>query len=85
MATWQAIGDAPTTDEAVYVSDGLAGLVRHDLRLNPQHPPLAKALEAIPVLFAEPYLPHPFGWRMARERRYSRSFWARAHRAWIAC
>jgi Dolichyl-phosphate-mannose-protein mannosyltransferase len=72
MALWQAVGDAPSTDEPLYVTDGLAALERHDLRLNPQHPPLAKALAALPVLLAHPALPS--GFDRSRGRPYSRAF-----------
>ena len=71
-ALWQAADDAPTTDEPLYVTDGLAALLRHDLRVNPQHPPLAKALAAVPVLAAHPALPPGFG--RLPPRRYSRAF-----------
>lgn len=72
MALWQAAGDAPSTDEPLYVTDGLAALEHRDLRLNPQHPPLAKALAALPVLLAHPAL--PLGLHQLRGRPYSRAF-----------
>lgn len=74
VGMWQAAIDAPTTDEGVEITDGLAAVRRHDLRLNPQHPPLAKALAAIPVLFARPPLPGGFAWRAGKWRRYSGVF-----------
>jgi dolichyl-phosphate-mannose-protein mannosyltransferase len=70
MAVGQAIGDAPSTDEPLYVTAGLVSLVRHSLWVNPQHPPLAKALAAVPVLLADPKLPSSFG--LHSGRRYSR-------------
>jgi hypothetical protein len=70
----EATGDAPTIDEPVYVSAGVASLERHDLRLNPQHPPLAKALAAIPVLLARPWLPGGRAWERHHERSYARVF-----------
>jgi hypothetical protein len=68
MALGQAIGDAPSTDEPLYVTAGLFSLIRYSLWVNPQHPPVAKALAAAPVLLAEPVLPSSVG------RRYSRTF-----------
>ena len=44
----QAWTDAPTYDEPIYLSAGVTSLLGHDLRLNPEHPPLAKALAALP-------------------------------------
>ena len=73
MAGWQALADAPSTDEPLYITDGLAALVRHDLRLNPQHPPLGKALAALPVLLARPTLPSGAAWDQGRGRRASRA------------
>jgi hypothetical protein len=74
MCVWEAADDSPTIDEPVYVTAGLTGLVRHDLRLNPQHPPLAKVLAAVPVLAEDPALPAGAVWKAARHRIYSRSF-----------
>ena len=39
-----AVQQTPTIDEPVYVSAGLDHLLEHDLRRNPEHPPLAKLL-----------------------------------------
>jgi Dolichyl-phosphate-mannose-protein mannosyltransferase len=82
MCVWEAAADAPTIDEPVYVTAGLTALVRHDLRLNPQHPPLAKVLAALPALAARPALPGGAGWRDAKHRIYAKAFLqsARAHR-----
>ena len=59
----QAVRDDPTVDEAVDVSSGVATLVRHDLRLNPEHAPLPKVLSAIPALLAQPVVPDGAAWR----------------------
>lgn len=63
IGLWQAARDTVTVDEAVDVSSGLAALVRHDLRLNPEHPPLPKVLSALPALAARPVLPDSDAWR----------------------
>src|SRR5258705_6634787 len=58
--------DGPTYDEPTYVASGLTALSRHDLRINPQHPPLAKVVAAVPLLPLR--LPIPAtGWRSANE------------------
>jgi hypothetical protein len=57
VGLWQARHDALAVDEAVDVSSGVTSLVRHDLRLNPEHGPLPKALAALPALLAHPVVP----------------------------
>jgi hypothetical protein len=80
LGLWQAVGDSPTIDEPVYLSAGLTALTRHDLRLNPQHPPLAKVLAAAAALPARPALPSGRVWARAHERSYSRVFLERLRR-----
>ncbi|MEZ5182894.1 MAG: glycosyltransferase family 39 protein [Acidimicrobiales bacterium] len=58
----QAGRDAPTVDEGVDVSSGVASLVRRDLRMNPEHPALPKALAALPALLAHPIVPDTEAW-----------------------
>ena len=53
----EARADAPTFDEPVYVSAGLAALLHHDVTLNDEHPPLPKVLAVLPVLFTHPVVP----------------------------
>lgn len=74
MGFYEAANDAPTIDEPVYVSAGLASIVHHDLRMNTQHPPLAKALAALPVLLADPVVPLGRVWAHGRDRPYARVF-----------
>ena len=74
LGLYQAWHDSPTFDEPVYVAAGLTSLTRHDLRLNPEHPPLAKALAALPALAVHPVIPHTAAWRRGDERIYSAQF-----------
>jgi hypothetical protein len=74
LGLYQAWNDSPTFDEPVYVAAGLASLTRHDLRLNPEHPPLAKALAALPALAVHPVIPHTAAWTRGEERIYSAQF-----------
>ena len=53
----QAGRDAPTVDEGVDVSSGVASLVHRDLRMVPEHPALPKAVAALPALLAHPIVP----------------------------
>ncbi len=71
---FQAWHDSPTFDEPPYIVAGLTSLTRHDLRINPEHPPLAKALAAVPVLFARPVIPDTAAYRRGDERVYSAEF-----------
>jgi hypothetical protein len=58
----QAGRDAPTVDEGVDVSSGVSYLTEHDLRMNPEHPPLPKAIAALAALPADPIVPKTQAW-----------------------
>jgi len=47
----QARWDSGTTDEVAHIPAGYSYVKKLDYRLNPEHPPLAKALSGIPLLF----------------------------------
>ena len=51
-ATLSLIGDAATFDETAHLPAGLSYLQRGDFRMNPEHPPLAKAWAALPLWVA---------------------------------
>ncbi|HEX4257489.1 MAG TPA: glycosyltransferase family 39 protein [Streptosporangiaceae bacterium] len=72
----EAWSDAPTFDEPVYVSAGLAGILHHDVTLNDEHPPLPKALAALPVLFTHPAIPANGSWSGNDEQAYATRFLA---------
>jgi len=46
-----------TMDEQAHIPSGYSYLKYQDYRLNPEHPPLAKDLSAIPLLFMNPNFP----------------------------
>jgi len=48
--------DSQTIDEGVHLSAGYTYLVKHDYRLNTEHPPLVKLLCALPLLKIHPSL-----------------------------
>jgi hypothetical protein len=52
-----ALGDAPVYDEPPHVAAGLGYVARHSLRLNVEHPPLVKAIAAIPLVAAGTRIP----------------------------
>jgi 4-amino-4-deoxy-L-arabinose transferase-like glycosyltransferase len=70
----QARTDAPTFDEPVYVSAGLAAVLHHDVTLNDEHPPLPKVLAVLPVLLARPVVPANGGWSGNDEQSYAARF-----------
>ena len=74
IAVWEAKSDSVTIDEPVYVTAGSTALVRNDLRLNPQHPPLSKILAAAPVLAEEPVLPAGPVWLHHHQRTYGKVY-----------
>src|SRR5947209_9248297 len=49
LAGGAALHESATVDEVAHVGAGLSYLQRFDLRLNPEHPPLGKALAALPL------------------------------------
>ncbi|MGA8598975.1 MAG: glycosyltransferase family 39 protein [Bryobacteraceae bacterium] len=49
LAGGAALHESAAVDEVSHVGAGLSYLQRLDLRLNPEHPPLAKVLAAIPL------------------------------------
>ncbi len=72
----EAWSDAATFDEPVYVSAGLAAVLHHDVTLNDEHPPLAKVLAVLPVLFAHPVVPSNGRWSGNDEYSYGARFTA---------
>ncbi|MFC1645213.1 ArnT family glycosyltransferase [Patescibacteria group bacterium] len=46
-----ANNDSATFDEIAHIPAGYSYLTEHDMRLNPEHPPLIKELSAVPLLF----------------------------------
>lgn len=70
----EARTDAPTFDEPVYVSAGLAAVLHHDVTLNDEHPPLLKVLAVVPVLFAHPVIPADGRWSGNDEQNYAARF-----------
>jgi len=51
MAVSSIKDDSLTMDELAHLPAGYSYLTQKDMRLNPEHPPLAKDLAAIPLLF----------------------------------
>lgn len=70
LAASSLTGDSATFDETAHLPAGWTYLETGDLRLNPEHPPLAKALAALPLVLGDAPLAADFdgeAWR-GRER-----------------
>jgi hypothetical protein len=65
LALGAARGDSITVDEPIHLLAGYGALAHGDLRLSPEHPPLARMWAALPLLAAGPRWPPPAanGWR----------------------
>ncbi|MET7987948.1 phospholipid carrier-dependent glycosyltransferase [Streptomyces sp. NPDC005281] len=55
-----AVEQTPTIDEPVYVGTATVYVQQHDLRYNPEHPPLGKLIIGAGLLFAHPHLDSAF-------------------------
>ncbi|WP_406364781.1 ArnT family glycosyltransferase [Streptomyces sp. NBC_00645] len=55
-----AVEQTPTIDEPVYVGTATVYVQQHDLRFNPEHPPLGKLIIGSGLLFAHPHLDPAF-------------------------
>ncbi|MFJ6835862.1 ArnT family glycosyltransferase [Streptomyces sp. NPDC091209] len=55
-----AVEQTPTIDEPVYVGTATVYVQQHDLRYNPEHPPLGKLIIGSGLLFAHPHLDPAF-------------------------
>lgn len=51
FGVWNAYFDSPTFDEIAHIPAAYTYLKFHDLRYNPEHPPLIKDLAGLPLLF----------------------------------
>ncbi len=80
LVWWSAWGQSVTSDEAAHLPAGYSYLRTGDFRLNPEHPPLAKLVCALPVLAFHPKVPIPsvawkeddewaFGWKFLAENK----------------
>ena len=54
---WESRTDSAIDDELAHIPAGYGYVHNLDNRLNPEHPPLVKALAMLPVLFLNPTFP----------------------------
>lgn len=55
LAGGAALRESPTVDEMVHIAAGVSYLQKLDLRMNEEHPPLAKMLAALPLVLHHTY------------------------------
>ncbi len=64
LAFFSSLEDSATSDENPHIVAGYSYLRKKDMRLNPEHPPLAKDLAVIPLLFLKLNFPeNSFAWQ----------------------
>src|SRR5678815_4749019 len=64
-----------TSDEPVHLASGYSYLQTRDFRMNPEHPPLAKLIAALPLLFIQPKLNTSSAlWNKASEYEFAFDF-----------
>ncbi|HUX35978.1 MAG TPA: glycosyltransferase family 39 protein [Candidatus Paceibacterota bacterium] len=57
LMLWASSGDSAIMDELAHIPAGYSYLNNLDYRLNPEHPPLVKAIAALPLTFLNLYFP----------------------------
>jgi hypothetical protein len=69
-----ALGETQTWDEGIHIVSGYTYLQRGDFSWNPEHPPLAKMMAALPLLWIHPDLPTGAGTAKHDEVQYGIDF-----------
>lgn len=70
----QSRRDGPTWDETIYLTAGLTALDQREIRINFEHPPLAKVLSAWPALLADPVIPTGAAYQRGDQWEATREF-----------
>lgn len=83
LLVWGARSNSATTDELAHIPAGYSYLVKQDMRLNPEHPPLVKDLAALPLLFLEISFPeeHP-SWKGGQGIEPNQQWWFGSELLW---
>jgi Dolichyl-phosphate-mannose-protein mannosyltransferase len=75
QALWVLPKLSATTDEPVHLAAGYSYWKTHDFRINPEHPPLAKLIAALPLLLLHPKLDtNDDNWRASAEYPFGFNF-----------
>jgi hypothetical protein len=76
LGVLQARSDGPVVDEPLYLTAGITALREREIRINFEHPPLAKVLAALPALLADPVVPTGDAWEEGDQWRVQSEFLA---------
>jgi hypothetical protein len=77
--------ESQTIDEGTHLAAGYSYLVKHDFRMNPEHPPFIKELAALPLVIIKNKLSSPFNypswdgydeWQFAKDLIYKNNIQA---------
>ena len=75
LAVSSAVQDSSTMDEAVHLTAGYSYWKTGDFRLSPEHPPFAKLLASLPLLWLQPdFSPSSEAWERADASPISSAF-----------
>ena len=75
LSFWILADESPTYDEGAHLIAGYAAWTRGDFRLNPEHPPLAKLVAALPLLAQNLQWPQvDAGWERGDAEEFSYRF-----------
>jgi 4-amino-4-deoxy-L-arabinose transferase-like glycosyltransferase len=69
-----ASGESQTYDEAVHLVSGYSYWTTGDFRMNPEHPPLSKLWQAVPLMAMRPSPPDSDAWKQREPLEAGRLF-----------
>lgn len=80
LAGGAALRESVTIDEVVHIAAGVSYLQKLDLRMNPEHPPLAKVLATLPLVWRGVRADYShISWRFSEEWRFGERLFCSSH------
>lgn len=75
LAVTSELGKSAIFDEIIHLPVGYAALAQGDLRMNPAHPPLARVISAVPLMFMDVRVdPQDLAWKRSRPWEWGKRF-----------
>lgn len=77
LVSTSSIQENLTVDEGVHLAAGYSYWMKHDFRMNPEHPPLLKELAGLPLVIINHHLKQPFdlpSWSQPNEWQFAKDF-----------